>query len=144
MVTQQSEVQGYEAKLRTVVMTELERRVGTRLSDGMSERQLGEFEALIDRDRGQLSDWLREYSPDFENDPQFKKIETAMPDLDPLALAAEYAASKWLELNRPDYQQISRLAMHEIAEELSKWANSLANDLREMAGNMLEENQQAV
>ena len=101
---------------------ELEFRVGSRLSDGMNDDQLEEFEAIIDRNTDSLSGWLRSNSPDFENDPQFKKMESAFPpDIDPLELVAEYAATKWLALNRPDYQAVVRGVSDRLMDELRQW-----------------------
>lgn len=49
------------------LLEELEMRVGTRLSDGMSDDQLAEFEKLIEgRDEEGALSWLEAHRPDYK------------------------------------------------------------------------------
>ena len=59
------------------VYSELELRVGTKLSEGMTEKQLSEFEAIIDRAEGAVDRWLSENAIDYHNDPLYEKIKSA-------------------------------------------------------------------
>lgn len=50
------------------IYEELELRVGTRLSDGMSDQQLEEFEKLIDaNDEPGALKWLEAHRPDYKD-----------------------------------------------------------------------------
>lgn len=101
------------------IYDELELRVGTKLSDGMSDEQLGEFESIIDRKSEVIDNWLANKMPGYMNDEVFKKLQenTGLNDQDP-SLKAEYAASKWLEVNRPDYKDVVAKTLDELKQEI--------------------------
>jgi hypothetical protein len=89
------------------IYDELELRVGTKLSDGMSDDQLEEFEAIIDRKDDIITAWLAKFASSYHNDPAFMQLQTATKlDVNDPNLRAEYAATKWLEVNRPDYRDV--------------------------------------
>lgn len=101
------------------IYEELELRVGTRLSDGLSDAQLEEFEKIIDRDQATIDAWLAQYSPNYQEDEIFKRMQQATqmnPD-DP-NLRTEYVATKWLEVNRPDYRQVVAQVLDELKKEI--------------------------
>jgi hypothetical protein len=99
------------------IYSELELRVGTRLSDGLSDGQLEEFEQIIDRKEEKITEWLAEHAPQYHEEETFKRLTeaTKLEPNDP-RLVAEYTATKWLEVNRPDYRQV----VAEVLEELKK------------------------
>jgi hypothetical protein len=99
------------------IYSELELRVGTRLSDGLSDAQLEEFEQIIDRKEEKITEWLVEHAPQYREEETFKRLQeaTKLEPNDP-RLIAEYTATKWLEVNRPDYRQV----VAEVLEELKK------------------------
>ena len=101
------------------IYEELELRVGTKLSDGMNDVQLQEFESIIDRKNESIDAWLQKYVPDFKSDDGFIKIQEATKlSADDSNLKAEYAATKWLEINRPDYKQVVAVVLDELKQEL--------------------------
>jgi hypothetical protein len=101
------------------IYEELELRVGTRLSDGLSDAQLEEFEKIIDRDQATIDAWLAQYSPNYQEDEIFKRMQQATK-LDPADpnLRTEYVATKWLEVNRPDYRQVVAQVLDELKKEI--------------------------
>lgn len=101
------------------IYEELELRVGTRLSDGLSETQLEEFEKIIDRDQATIDAWLAQHSPNYQDDEIFKRMQQATK-LDPADpnLRTEYVATKWLEVNRPDYRQVVAQVLDELKREI--------------------------
>ena len=103
------------------VYDQLEYRVGVRLSEGMSDAQLEEFEAIIDRKPEVVASWISQYAPAFESDELFLKIQntSGLPANDP-QVKAEYAATKWLEVNRPDYRDVVANTLEQLKEEISK------------------------
>jgi len=101
------------------IYDELELRVGTKLSDGMSDTQLEEFEAIIDRKDDIVTEWLAKYVPNYYNDAVFIQLQTATKlDVNDPSLRAEYAATKWLEVNRPDYRDVVANVLDGLKEEV--------------------------
>lgn len=97
---------------------QLEYRVGTRLSDGLSEDQLQEFESFIDRDEQRVDSWLAEHAPDYQNDPVWQQLESGAPDsVAPTVIKSEYASLKWLGINRPDYRDVVASVLGELKQE---------------------------
>ncbi|HEU5121843.1 MAG TPA: DUF5663 domain-containing protein [Candidatus Saccharimonadales bacterium] len=102
------------------VYEELELRVGTRLSDGMSDAQLQEFEAIIDRRMDIVDGWLARFVPNYQTDSAFVRLQqaTRLPATDP-SLKSEFAATKWLEYNRPNYRDVVAQVLEELKREIS-------------------------
>ena len=101
------------------VYASLQERVGVKLSEGLSDAQLFEFEGLIDRDPEAIAAWIAAHAPDYASDPVYVRIWGAMGvDAEESALKAEYAATKWLEVNRPDYRDVVDVVMAGLKEEI--------------------------
>jgi hypothetical protein len=101
------------------IYEELELRVGTKLSDGLSDQQLEEFEKIIDRDYAVIDAWLGAHVQDYANDEVFKRMQQALKlDAADPTLKAEYAATKWLEVNRPDYRDVVKQVLDELKAEI--------------------------
>lgn len=101
------------------IYSELELRVGTRLSDGLSDAQLEEFEQIIDRKEDKIQSWLEQNAPTYAEEEAFKKLQqaTQLAPNDP-RLTAEYTATKWLEVNRPDYRDVVAAVLSELKQEI--------------------------
>lgn len=101
------------------IYSELELRVGTRLSDGLSDAQLEEFEKIIDRDQEKVQAWLSEHAPNYQSEEAFGKLQqaTGLEANDP-RLVAEFTATKWLEVNRPDYRDVVAQVLEELKSEI--------------------------
>jgi hypothetical protein len=101
------------------VYDELELRVGTKLSDNLSEDQLHEFESIIDRKDDTIAIWLSKNIPNYQDDDIFKQLQSSSKtDADDPNLQAEYAATKWLELNRPDYRKVVTQVLADLKQEI--------------------------
>lgn len=101
------------------VYGQLELRVGTRLSDGLSDAQLSEFESFIDRNNDRVTGWVSQYAPNYREDPAFMQIsQSAPPNTSEADILAEYASLKWLSLNRPDYRDVVKAVLDEIRQEI--------------------------
>lgn len=101
------------------IYSELELRVGTRLSDGLSDAQLEEFEQIIDRKEDKIQEWLANHAPSYSQEEAFGKLmeATKLEANDP-RLVAEYTATKWLEVNRPDYRDVVAAVLDELKKEI--------------------------
>lgn len=100
---------------------QLEYKVGIRLSEGMTDVQLEEFESIIDRKEDVITTWLSTHAPNYQNEEVFQRLMQAsnLQANDP-GLRAEYAATKWLEVNRPDYRDVVAQTLEEIKQEIVK------------------------
>jgi hypothetical protein len=108
----------------------LELRVGTALSDGMSDAQLAEYESIIDRDVQRVTAWLDAHAPDFLDDPSYVRLARALEDkATQTDVVCEYASTKWLEVNRPDYRDLVKAVFEEMKNEIRpRAAELLAQD----------------
>jgi hypothetical protein len=101
------------------IYSQLELRVGTRLSDGLSDAQLSEFESFIDRDEEKVRSWIDAHTPEYTSDEAFKQLQSAAPEgTNEIILLAEYASLRWLGINRPDYREVVRQVLEEIKQEI--------------------------
>ena len=101
------------------IYSELELRVGERLSQGMSDAQLDEFADIIDKVPGAVDAFLDKHAPNYTEEPMFQRLvqATGVAADDP-RLRNEYAATKWLEVNRPDYRNVVATVMEELKREI--------------------------
>jgi hypothetical protein len=101
------------------IYSELELRVGTKLSDGLNEAQLDEFEKLIDNDPEAIDNWLAQHEPNFTQNEDFLRLQQmAKLEATNIALKSEFAATKWLEVNRPDYRTVVAQVLDELKKEI--------------------------
>lgn len=101
------------------IYEELELRVGTRLSDGLTDQQLEEFEKIIDRDQATIDTWLASHVQDYASDQVFQRMQQALNlDINDPNLRSEYVATKWLEVNRPDYRDVVKVVLDELKGEI--------------------------
>lgn len=111
------------------IYDELELRVGTKLSEGMSDAQLEEFEAIIDHKDETVTAWLAQHAPDYHNDESFARVQQATGlDVNDPGLRAEYAATKWLEVNRPDYRNVVSTVLGELKNEINSNKGAILGD----------------
>ena len=101
------------------IYDELELRVGTQLSEGMSDEQLEQFESIIDKNQGVIEGWIAQYAPDYYNDPAFQRLQQATGlDANDPNLRDEFVATKWLEVNRPDYREVVASVLEALKQEI--------------------------
>lgn len=101
------------------IYSQLELRVGTRLSDGLSDEQLSEFESFIDRDEAKVRAWLEANAADYKADPTFQQLQASAPDgTKETVILAEYASLRWLSANRPDYRDVVKQVLDELKQEV--------------------------
>lgn len=104
------------------IYSELELRVGTKLSEGLSDAQMAEFEAFIDRDAEKVEQWFMTNLPNYAEQQDYQQLKQGAPEsASQLDVLCEYGSLKWLELNRPDYRQV-------VADELAKLKQEIAQN----------------
>ena len=98
---------------------QLELRVGTLLSEGLSDAQLQEFESFLDRKEDVINGWIAANAPNYEQDTIYQQLKSSAPENIPhTAVLAEYASLKWLSLNRPDYKEVVSRTMADLKAEI--------------------------
>lgn len=107
------------------ILNQLELRVGTRLSDGLSDAQLAEFESFVDRDAQKVREWVSKNAPNYQDDQSYKQLKAGSPTVDDETLLAEYASLKWLAINRPDYQTVVAQVIEELKKEIRENRDSI-------------------
>ena len=110
------------------IYSQLELRVGTRLSDGLSDEQLSEFESFVDRDEEKVRSWIAANTPDYQNDQAYQQLQSSAPEgTGEVAILAEYASLKWLGMNRPDYRDVVQQVLGEIKQEIIANRDAILN-----------------
>lgn len=101
------------------IYNELEFRVGERLSQGMTDAQLDEFAGIVDNNPEAVNAFLQTHAPNFQQDPMFSNLvqSTGIAADDP-RIVSEFAATKWLEVNRPDYRDVVHTTMDDLKTEI--------------------------
>ena len=111
------------------IYNELELRVGVRLSDGLSDDQLKEFESFVDRDDAKVRQWVSANAADYVNDQSYQQLKQNAPEgTDEGAILAEYASLKWLGMNRPNYRDVVSQVLGELKSEIMSNRDTLLSD----------------
>ena len=110
------------------IYNELELRVGQRLSEGMSDAQLAEFESIIDHDNDAITTWLSTNAPEYLQDEIYGRMRQALVDATDQEVRDEYAATKWLEINRPDYRDVVKRTLDELKQKIQQSQKALLDD----------------
>lgn len=108
------------------IYQELELRVGTKLSEGLSEDQMGEFEAFVDQNEDKVRRWFEKNMPDYASRQDFVQLQQSAPEgTSELAVLCEYGSLKWLEMNRPDYRDVVAAELEALKQEIRANAGSI-------------------
>jgi hypothetical protein len=101
------------------IYSELELRVGVRLSDGLSDDQLSEFESFVDRRHDKVQAWVAAHAPEYHSDSAYQQLKDNSPkEADDATILAEYASLKWLGMNRPNYRDVVSQVLAELKQEI--------------------------
>jgi len=101
------------------IYSELELRVGVKLSEGLTDEQLGEFESFVDRQDDKVRAWVSAHAPDYANDQPYQQLKAGAPQgTDEGTILAEYASLKWLSMNRPNYRDVVAQVLTELKSEI--------------------------
>lgn len=96
---------------------QLEVRIGEKMSEGLSDEQLDEFEKIIDNDQATLDKWIAG-AGDYKNDAVYQKLAENIGGTDEDVLG-DYVTAKWLNQNCPQYQQIIQESIDALRAEIS-------------------------
>lgn len=107
-----------KARFLDYAQEELEVRVGERITDGMSEEKIEEFEKIIDDDPETIQKFLADFG-DYEQDEVYKKLVESGFSEGSAELDNEYVSLRWLMENRPDFQDIVLKTVEELKSEIA-------------------------
>jgi len=111
------------------IYSELEMRVGEKLTEGMSDELLDEFGNFVDMNVDGMTKWFSENLPDYAERDDFKQLKEANAQAPESAVMSEYGAMKWLQLNRPDYPQVVAAVLEEIKVEIKSNKDAILTDI---------------
>ena len=104
---------------------QLEVRIGEKMSEGLSESQLDEFERIIDNDQETIQGMLAQLG-DYKNDEVYKNLldDSDVAEDSPEFLN-DYVTAKWLNKNCPQYQDIIRETVEGLRDEISSQKDAI-------------------
>ena len=98
---------------------ELELRVGEKMSQGLSDAQIEEFEGIMENNQQVIRKVVGELGMDFRTDPIYKKILQKYGVTEGTwDIISEYLSVKWIQKNRPDYHDIVLVTLRELKDEI--------------------------
>lgn len=114
--------QDKQQEIAQQLQTELEERVGEKLTAGMSDEQLAEFDALMENDEQAVQQWLQANRPNYSDREDFKVLtkEAGIAEDQPVPsnVLSGYAVASWIEVHHPDYKEVVDETMKELKAEL--------------------------
>ena len=113
------------------IYSELESRVGERLTDDMSDELLEEFGNFVDANEEGMGKWFNENLPDYADREDYKQLREANPEAPENAIMSEFGAMKWLQLNRPDYPQVVASVLEEIKNEIKSNRDAILGGIQQ-------------
>lgn len=96
---------------------QLEMKIGEKMSEGLSNEQLDEFEKIVDNDKATIDRWLAG-AGDYKNDAIYQKLVESLGS-DNEEIMSDYVTAKWLDQNCPQYRQIITDSIKAIREEIT-------------------------
>ncbi|MDO4979252.1 MAG: DUF5663 domain-containing protein [Candidatus Saccharibacteria bacterium] len=97
---------------------ELERRVGEKMSEGLTIEQLREFDGIMSHDQTVMGNMLSQLG-DYKQDTIFQKIlEKHNVSEGDINIVGEYLSVKWVQKNRPDYAEITLNVAKQLQQEI--------------------------
>ncbi len=125
------------------IYSELEMRVGERLTDGMSDELLDEFGYFVDMNQDGMTTWFNENLPDYSEREDYKQLRSANPEAPETAIMSEYGAMKWLQLNRPDYPQVVAAVLEELKTEIVENKEAILGGIAQQTAGSTDQDQAA-
>jgi hypothetical protein len=101
------------------IYSELEIRVGEKLTQGMNDAMLDEFGYFVDKNIDRMKEWFAAHVPDYTAQPDYQKLQQNAASADEATLLSEYGAMKWLQINRPDYPQVVAATLEDLKKEIA-------------------------
>ena len=102
------------------IYSELEVRVGEKLTENMTDAQLDEFGYFVDKNEQGMRDWLTANLPNYQELPDYKLLlDKAGPNANEVDILSEFGATQWLQKNRPDYPEVVGATLEALKQEIA-------------------------
>ncbi len=102
------------------ILEELNFRVGAAMMETLSEQQQNEYEAIINADQTVIDAWLTQHLPGYKETSLYKEVaEGYEEDPEHIDPAKVVASVGWVELNVPNYQEITNKVIETYKAELA-------------------------
>lgn len=100
---------------------ELEARVGNKMSQGLTDAQITEFEGIMANDQQVIRKVVSELKMDFRTDPIYQRLlESYGVKEGTWEIISEYLSIKWVQKNCPNYAQIVSEVINELKAEIKQ------------------------
>lgn len=101
------------------VVEEAQRRIGEAMMAGLSEQQIGEYEAIVDGNQDVIDAWLEQNMPDYRDSELFKMVE-ADYESDPDHVPGDkvVASVGWVQKNVPNLQTVISDVLGKMREDI--------------------------
>lgn len=109
-------IQDLSANEQEELVSEYYVRLGEAMSEGRTEGQLNEFQAIIDGNQHVIDAWLAQHRPGYADDDAYKLLLDVATRDNPEGVQPDkmYASAAWVQENIPDLSEIIK----RITEEL--------------------------
>ncbi len=108
---------------------ELELRVGEKISRGLTDAQIEEFEGIMQNDQQVIKKVVSELGTDFREDPIYQKIlKRHGVEEGTWEIISEYLSIKWIQKNRPDYHDIVESTLRDLKAEIKSDSTKILSE----------------
>ena len=87
-----------------------------RLEQAQRVEQVAEFEAIMEGDAAVIDSWIAEHAPEYLTDARYLRIVQGAPETDEAGLRQEYVSSRWIEVVRPDFKQVTAAVWADVTQ----------------------------
>lgn len=112
-------IKDWSEEKRAEVLEEATFRIGEAVTEGLTDQQSEEYEAIIDDNHDVIDAWLDENVPDYKDSPIYQAyVEEYDDDPEKNNPAKLFATVAWLQVNVPDLEARANKAVEEYRQEL--------------------------
>lgn len=120
-IIEQLGIQNWPADKQDEAVEAATHRIGSAVTDKLSEAQFNEYEAIVDNNQDVITAWLAKNVPDYKNSVMFQQFEEGY-ESDPEKNSPEklFASVAWIQLNVPNVEALITGALDAYRQELAQ------------------------
>ncbi|MFZ1302046.1 MAG: DUF5663 domain-containing protein [Candidatus Microsaccharimonas sp.] len=101
------------------ILEHLNLRIGEAMSEGLTEQQITEYEAIINDDKAVIEAWLSQNAPNYKDSGVYQELAAGY-DEDPEHINPEkvFASIAWTQVNSPNAQEVIARVIEDFKKEL--------------------------
>lgn len=123
----QLNIEDFSEDDQEIILVEVEDVIGDRLFASMPEEKRNEFQEIVYDNIDHINWWLQENDPNYRESEYFQDIvEIVNEDGNPDNIRPEkvYATSRWIDINVPNYDEITTQVVEEFKDK--NWAEHIS------------------